>query len=78
MKKLRDLSDVIILYNLCLSRESCTTCPMCLGTQKKCTLPTIQENPSYIPTAIRLMVAHIAHDKIEAEYRRRLLFDETK
>lgn len=48
------------------------------GTHYSCNLPTINENPSYIPTAINLLESFKKHLEAEAQFRRRVLFDETK
>lgn len=77
-KKIRNLESLVELYQLCLSRVSCLTCPMRIIGKNLCRIPDLHENPSYIPTAINLMRVQIEHDNIQAQYRRRLLFDDTK
>lgn len=79
-KKKRDLGQIITLYNLCDTIPSCVKCPMLFkhGTHYSCNLPTINENPSYIPTAINLLESFKKHLEAEAQFRRRILFDETK
>ena len=66
-KKLRNIAPFLELYNLCVERPNCRNCPM-LFEPRSCKIPNLQENPSYIPTAIRLMENDKKHRELNSNY----------